>query len=131
MFSNPKQLFQQAATNARQLKSELLQPSRYLMALVLFATLILPHANSLAAIDTTKLQAGSKSVIEGIQAVCIVLIPVLIVAGFGTLTFSGFSDNFRRIAIRIIGFAFMGAIGLFLFAQPLADLIIGSVQTNG
>ena len=80
-----------------------------------------------AGIDTTKIKAGSTAVISGIQSVCLIALPVLFVAGFATMTFSGISENFKRVAIRIIGFAFVGAIGLFLFAQPLADLVIGAV----
>lgn len=77
--------------------------------------------------NSTDFQNGVNQLISAIQTVSLVAIPLLVVAGFGVLMWSGFSDNFRRIAIRMIGFAFVGAIGVFLFAQPLANLITGAV----
>lgn len=129
------ELKKQLALNARNLRPDFGRMLKSGLTLMVLAALFLPGASVLAQgnIDTSKLEAGSKSIIDGIQAVCLIAIPVLFVAGFGTLMYSGFSDTFRRVAIRIIGFCFAGAIGLFLFAQPLADLVIGSVgnKTGG
>lgn len=82
-------------------------------------------------LNSASFQNGVNQLISAIQTVSLVAVPLLIVAGFGVLMWSGFSDNFRRIAIRMIGFAFVGAIGVFLFAQPLANLITSAVGQGG
>ena len=120
----------QVATNARQYRQQLVrEPLKLALVLLALALVFLPSGTSFAAaIDPTKLKAGSAAVISGIQTVCVVAVPVLFVAGFGTVMFGGISENLKRVAIRIIGFAFVGAVGLFLFAQPLSDLVIGAVS---
>lgn len=104
-----------------------LQTKALIVGLAIAAVLLPATATFAAPIDTTALNTGVNSIVGSIQAICIISLPLLFIAGFGVLMYSGFSDKFRTVAIRIIGFAFAGALGLFLFALPIAGLVTSSV----
>ena len=114
---------------AGELQSELERQTKALIVGLAVAAVLLPTTATFAAtaIDTTALNTGVNSIVGSIQAICIIALPLLFIAGFGVLMYSGFSDKFRTVAIRIIGFAFAGALGLFLFALPIAGLVTSSV----
>lgn len=113
-----------------------------LTGLVIAGAVLLPTAGAAfahplvfgASFDPTKLNQGVQTVVNAIHIICAVLVPLLFAAGFGTLMYSGFSDSFRRIAIRVLSFAIVGVIALFLLADPLAQLVVsttGCTDTNG
>lgn len=107
------------------------------MGLIIAGGVLLPQAAAFAqtsTFDPTKLNQGVQTVVNAIHIICAVLVPLLFAAGFGTLMYSGFSDNFRRIAIRVLSFAIVGVIALFLLADPLAQLVVsttGCTDSNG
>lgn len=130
-----------AVTDARtMLSSPLTRP--IMTGLVVAAGVLLPTAGAAFAhplfgatnFDPTKLNQGVQSVVDAIHIICAVLVPLIFAAGFATLMYSGFSEGFRRIAIRVLSFAIVGVIALFLLADPLAQLAIGvtgCTDTNG
>lgn len=77
-----------------------------------------------------KIKAAADQLAKFLQQLGIIALVVTIPAGFFVLMFGGFTDNQRVMGIRIVAFSVLGALGLLLFAQPIADFIGETFKPN-
>ncbi len=77
-----------------------------------------------------KFKAASDTVVKAIQQISLIAVVLLLVAGFGLLMWGGVTDALRIRAVRIIFFVVAGGAGLFLFAQPIGDLLTSTFSAS-
>ncbi len=102
----------------------------------LTGAVLLILTNSVAAFAQTgadaagKFKAASDTVVKAIQQISLIAVVLLLVAGFGLLMWGGVTDALRIRAVRIIFFVVAGGAGLFLFAQPIGDLLTSTFSAS-
>ncbi len=77
-----------------------------------------------------KFKAASDTVVKAIQQISLIAVVLLLVAGFGLLMWGGVTDTLRVRAVRILFFVVAGGAGLFLFAQPIGDLLTSTFSAG-
>jgi hypothetical protein len=88
-----------------------------LVLLLVLANADATFAQTIGGMD--KIKAGAKSITDTIKMLAgLAIIPLFSFFGF-KLMFSGFSDAFQQKSVKGVGLAMLGAMGIFLFADPL------------